>query len=73
MTNAFGGDKAPTRLSLVICKGSLDKWDSGTTEFTSKTLFFQSIIVSGQFITTSAEVTLNGGLVREYPPKMALN
>ena len=28
---------------------------------------------SGQFITTSAEVTPNGGLVREIPPKMALN
>ena len=28
---------------------------------------------SGQFITTSAEVTPNGGLVRESPPKMALN
>ena len=24
---------------------------------------------SGQIITTSAEVTLNGGLVREIPPK----
>ena len=30
-------------------------------------------IVSQQFITTSAEVTPNGGLVRESPPKMALN
>ena len=29
--------------------------------------------VSGQFITTSAEVTPNGGLVRESPPKIALN
>ena len=28
---------------------------------------------SRQFITTSAEVTPNGGLVRESPPKMALN
>ena len=26
-------------------------------------------ITSGQFITTSAEVTPNGGLVRESPPK----
>ena len=25
--------------------------------------------ISGQFITTSAEVTPNGGLVRESPPK----
>ena len=25
--------------------------------------------ISGQIITTSAEVTLNGGLVREFPPK----
>ena len=24
---------------------------------------------SGQFITTSAKVTPNGGLVREFPPK----
>ena len=28
-----------------------------------------SRILSGQFITTSAEVTPNGGLVRESPPK----
>ena len=30
-------------------------------------------IGSGQIIATSAEVTPNGGLVRESPPKMALN
>ena len=30
-------------------------------------------MISGQFITTSAEVTPNGGLVRDSPPKMALN
>ena len=34
---------------------------------------FEPSTVSGQFITTSAEVTPNGGLVRESPPKMALN
>ena len=34
---------------------------------------YESTLVSGQFITTSAEVTPNGGLVRESPQKMALN
>ena len=39
--------------------------------FMKNDLFFKEVprngIVSGQIITTSAEVTLNGGLVREYP------
>ena len=30
-------------------------------------------MVAGQFRTTSAEVTPNDGLVRESPPKIALN
>ena len=35
--------------------------------------FYSIMMSSGQFITTSAKVTPNGGLVRESPPKMALN
>ena len=36
------------------------------TYFTTNIL---QVYQSGQIITTSAEVTLNSGLVREYPPK----
>ena len=36
---------------------------------TKETSCVEDVTESGQFITTSAEVTANGGLVRESPPK----
>ena len=45
-------------------------WDTsifGNTHMQSFIGSQQAVILSGQIITTSAEVTLNGGLVRESP------
>ena len=44
-------------------------WDSLLQRGHQQNCQVQCLIKSGQFITTSAEVTPNGGLVRESPPK----
>ena len=44
-------------------------WAKFSIRCLNHALIFQFPIYSGQTITTLAEVTLNGGLVREFPPK----
>ena len=60
-THRFSVNRGFLHMTLEILVEPLDE---------GKFLAIAMVKMSGQFITTSAEVTPNGGLVRESPPKL---